>query len=77
MENTISHLRTFFKITTAAFTFMDTMKLVCGGSITPNKIKELHECALEEIEKENPSLVKIDYLLSQMENLAKSYNQIK
>lgn len=29
---------------------------------------ELHKMALEELEKESPSLLKLDYLLSKMEN---------
>lgn len=71
MEKTIHHLRIYFRITTAAFSFVDSIVLAVNGTVTPNKMKQLHFMALEEIEKENPNMLIIDRLLKEMETTAK------
>jgi hypothetical protein len=70
MENKIKILRTFFRISNAAFEFQNSIQLAIGGHITPNKMQQLHKIALVEIEKENPDLSLIDNLLAEMEKTA-------
>jgi hypothetical protein len=77
MDKKVLHLRTFFRTTTAVFDFANTVQTAIGGIVTPNKMHVLHRIALEEIEKENPDLFKIDNLLAEMEKLAESYNEPK
>lgn len=70
MEKKILQLRTFFRVSNAAFDFTNAIQSAFNGIITPNKMQQLHKLALEEIEKENPDLLKIDNLLVEMEKLA-------
>jgi len=70
MENKIEVLRTFFRISNAAFDFQNSIQLAIGGHITPNKMQQLHKLALVEVEKENPDLSLIDSFLLEMERLA-------
>jgi hypothetical protein len=70
MDKKISHLRTFFRVSNAAFDFTNAIQSAVNGIVTPNKMQQLHKLALEEIEKENPDLSKIDNLLAEMESLA-------
>jgi len=68
MKNTIETLRKQFKVTVAVLECGESIRQTFGGKTTPNKMLELHKMALEELEKESPSLLKLDYLLSKMEN---------
>lgn len=67
MQNAISHLRTFFKISTAAFDFQKTVIESVGGNHTISQMELLHNQALDELRKEEPNLVYIDSLLAEME----------
>lgn len=77
MDKKISQLRTFFRVSNAAFNFTNAIQSAFNGIVTPNKMQQLHELALEEIEKETPDLSKIDNLLAEMENLANVNSQPK
>jgi len=70
MDKHIYALRTFFRVSNAAFDFSNSVQSACGGTVVTNEMHELHKIALEEIEKENPDLSKMDELLEEMENLA-------
>jgi hypothetical protein len=71
MDKVIKRLRVFFRISNAAFDFMDaTAEAITARSPVPSKMRELHRLALIEIEKENPDLKAIDNLLAQMEHTA-------
>jgi len=72
MDKKISQLRTFFRVSNAAFDFANAIQLAFNKINIPNKMQKLHKLALEEIEKENPDLSKIDKLLAEMEKLANS-----
>lgn len=76
-DNKISQLRTFFRVTNLAFDFGTSVQSAFNGIDTPNKMQQLHKLALEEIEKENPDLSKIDNLLAEMEKLAEANSQPK
>jgi len=75
MEKKISQLRTFFRVSNAAFEFQNSIQLAFSGHIVPTKMQQLHKMALVEIEKESPDLSKIDNLLAEMENLAELNSQ--
>jgi hypothetical protein len=77
MDKKISQLRTFFRVSNAAFDFINVIQSAFNGIVTPTKMQQLHKIALEEIEKENPDLSKIDNLLFEMENLAEANSQSK
>lgn len=77
MDKEISQLRTFFRVSNAAFEFQNSIQLSFSGHIVPNKMHQLHKLALVEIEKENPDLSKIDGLLAEMEGLAELNNLLK
>ena len=70
MGERISQLRTFCRVSNAAFDFTNAIQSAFNGIVTPNEMQQLHKLALEEIEKENPDLFKIDNLLAEMEKLA-------
>ena len=72
-----SQLKTFFKISNAAFESKNSIQSAFNVNITPNKMQQLHRLAFEEIEKENPDLLIIDNLLAEMENLAELNSQPK
>jgi hypothetical protein len=76
MDKKIKTLRTFFRVSNAAFEFQNSI-LAFSGHIVPTKMQQLHKMALEEIEKECPDLSKIDNLLAEMENLAELNSQPK
>jgi hypothetical protein len=71
MDKEIKTLRTFFRVSNAAFEFQNSIQLAVSGHITPSKMHQLHKLALVEIEKENPDLSLIDKLLIEMESTAK------
>lgn len=77
MDKNISQLRTFFRVSNAAFEFQNSIQLAFSGHIAPSKMHQLHRLALEEIEKESPDLSKIDNLLEEMESLAELNSQPK
>jgi hypothetical protein len=77
MDKKISKLLTFFRVSNAAFDFTNAIQSAFNGIITPNKMQQLHKLALEEIEKDNPDLSKIDNLLAEMERLAEVNSQPK
>lgn len=77
MNKKISQLRTFFRVSNAAFDFTNAIQSAFNGSVTPTKMQQLHKLALEEIEKENPDLSKIHNLLAEMEGLAELNSQHK
>ena len=74
MDNKILQLRKFFQVTNATYNFINSVELACGRPVATSKMQQLHKEALEEIEKENPDLVKIDSLLEEMECLAELVN---
>jgi hypothetical protein len=61
----IETLRSFFKISNAAFNFAEIVY-----AIGPNKMQELHKMAMTELAKDKPDLFIIDDLLLQMEEQA-------
>lgn len=71
-EKQIQALRTFFRISTAAFEFVGKVAMAANGGkfIPENPMDVLHRIALMEVEKENPNMEYIDMLLAQMEDLA-------
>jgi len=75
MDNKIKALRTFFRISNAAFEFQNSIQLAFGGRIVPSKMQELHKLAFAEIEKEDPDLSLIDNLLAEMESTAKDFDR--
>lgn len=77
LDKKIPQLRTFFRISNAAFEFQNSIQLAISGHIEPNEMQQLHKVALFEIEKENPDLLLIDNLLAEMENLAELNSQPK
>lgn len=70
MDKKIKALRTFFRISNAAFEFQNSIQLAFSGHIAPNKMHQLHKLALVEIEKKTPDLSLIDKLLIEMESEA-------
>lgn len=70
MDKKIKTLRTFFRVSNAAFEFQNSIQLAFSGHIVPSKMRQLHKLALVEIEKENPDLSLIDKLLVEMESTA-------
>ena len=72
MEKRIKHLRIFFRTSTAAFNFINSLNEAFGRTVTQNEMQELHKLALEEIEKETPDLSKIDKLLLEIETIAEN-----
>ena len=70
MNKTVEKLRTFFKITNAAFDFMQAIQAATNTPFNLNIMHQLHKLALIEIEKEKPNLSLIDALLAEMESLA-------
>jgi len=77
MNKTVEKLRTFFKITNAAFDFMQAIQSATNTPIFANKMHQLHKLALIEIEKDAPNLAFIDALLAEMEGLAEINNTLK
>ncbi|MFV0390789.1 MAG: hypothetical protein ACK5KP_02720 [Paludibacteraceae bacterium] len=78
MDKKIQQLRTFFRVSNAAFDCVIAMSKALGNTgvvITP--MHKLHQLALEEIEKGKPDLAMIDSLLEQMELLAKENSEPK
>ena len=74
----ITKLREFFRISNAIFELQNKIQLNCNDGIVNvhvNDMQELHKLALEEIEKENPDLSKVEKLLSEMENLSERNSQ--
>lgn len=70
-EKTIPKLRTFFRVSTAAFAFARTVQEQFSNTRIPMSVMEsLHLKALEEVEKEKPNLCIIDSYLKDMQNLA-------
>lgn len=69
-EQKITHLRTFFGVSTAAFTFHHSIQEAIGHVPVRTKMEELHLLAKEELSKEEPDLKHMDSLLEQMEMLA-------
>lgn len=66
-------MKTFFRISTGAFAFAHIVASASGKKISPSDItpiETLHLKALEELEKPNPDLNKIDQLLLEMEKQA-------
>ena len=70
MDKQIETLRTVFRISTAAFVFAHKVAEATGKYMVTQPMETLHWLALEELEKENPDMQKVDYLLAQMEELA-------
>ena len=77
MDKKIKTLRIFFRISNAGFNFINAIQLAFPNHIYPHKMQQLHKIALEEIEKENPDLSKMDYLLAEMQSLAELNNHPK
>lgn len=74
MDKKIKALRTFFRVSNAAFEFQNSIQFAFSGHIVPTKMQQLHKMALVEIEKETPDLSLIDNLLAEMENTAEQMN---
>ena len=76
-NNKLYYLRTFFKVSNAAFDCAMIMSAAFGGKSVVTPMHELHKLALIEIEKETPDLLIIDKYLYQMELLADENSQPK
>lgn len=74
MEKKIHQLRTFFRVTNAAFNFGMEMRAALGGKPVVSTMHHLHKMALEEIERENPDLLIINKYLEQMTLMAEVTN---
>jgi hypothetical protein len=71
MENQqIQTLKRFFKISTAAFDFKNTIITAFGKTPHPTTMELLHRIALKELERDNPNPEVLDELLFQMQLLA-------
>ena len=70
--NNLKTLKQFFIISNSVFNTVNTIQLTLNGYIAPNKMQQLHKMALEELNKEKPELLKIDFLLSEMELITKN-----
>ena len=70
MNKKISQLKTFFRISNAAFDFANVIQKEFSGVAKITEMQLLHRLALEEIELESPSLQVIDNLLAKIEQLA-------
>jgi len=66
----IKALRQFFAISVAAFEMQHSMSKAFGYLGTKSYMHLLHLIAQEEINKENPSLEKMDIFLAMMEEVA-------
>lgn len=68
-DKRIKTLRTFFRVSNAAFTCVNTVSAAVSGKTYKHEhpMATLHRLALTEIEKENPSMGYMDNLLEQME----------
>ena len=69
MDNKISTLRKFFRLTNASFAYMNSITIILGGKVQINPMEILHKMALTELEKTNPDLEIIYNLINQMEKL--------
>lgn len=70
--NKLKKLKQFFIISNSIFNTVNAIQLTLNGYINTNKMQQLHKIALEELNKEKPDLLKIDFLLSEMELLTKN-----
>lgn len=69
MEKIIKNLRLFFKTTNAAFSVLNAVKEFNNQILAPSKIHQLHKMGLEEIEKEEPDMIKINSIIREIESL--------
>jgi hypothetical protein len=70
-SDVLKALRIFFAISDAAFTCVETVAKALGQNPTPSYIRILHGLAKDEIDKENPDMKKMEYLIKAMEIEAK------
>ena len=77
MDDKITQLRTFFRVSNAAIECISSIHKAFGSICSISKIDQLHKLALEEIEKENPNLSLIDLFLEQIEIEIEKKNQPK
>jgi hypothetical protein len=77
MKEKIKLLKLFFTISVAAFELQYTISVATGYKGHKSHLHNLHLMAKEEIEKENPDLDKIDFLLGLMEIEAKNNSKNK
>ena len=66
----IQTLRTFFRISNAAFNLKKQILISISGYYLPTSMEVYHQIALQEIEKENPNMQLMDRLLAIMESIA-------
>jgi hypothetical protein len=68
-DKRIKTLRTFFRVSNAAFTCVNTVSAAISGRSYQHEqpMATLHRLALTEIEKEKPNMEYMDKLLEQME----------
>lgn len=69
-QQPIDAIRTFFKISVAAFDMRNTIVEAIGQTVTPSVMETLHRLALNESMKDNPDMEFIDNALLRMEELA-------
>ena len=76
MDNgkTIEALRKFFSVSIIVFETQNKFAKVFGVEPKINDMHKLHLEAKTEIEKENPDMEYMDFLLEKMENLAEETN---
>lgn len=74
-KNKIDTLKKIFTITSGSFTFAELVQTQLGAGLANSKfslMRDLHRLALIEMESESPDENKINELLQQMEDLARS-----
>lgn len=70
MDKQIETLRTVFRISVAAFEFAHAVGGATGKHVVTQPMETLHRLVLTELEKENPNIQEVDYLLARMEQEA-------
>jgi hypothetical protein len=66
-SDALKAFRIFFAVSDAAFICVENVMKALGQNPTPSHMHILHSLAKNEIDKENPDMEKIDYLLKAME----------
>ena len=74
-KDRIEILRKFFRISNTGINCATSIQAALTGRVIDTPIYHLHRMALTEVEKDNPNLEIIDYLLMQMELLAEENTQ--
>jgi hypothetical protein len=72
----IKSLRIFFAISNAVFICMETVEKVYGRISIPSHMHVLYNLAKDEIDKENPDMEKMDYLIMAIQLEAEKYKKL-